>query len=503
MNADRLSRDPVRREGELIAAAFAQEEAAADTPPGRPRALPDAVGPYRIVREVGSGGMGLVYEARQEWPIRRRVALKVIKLGMDTQAVVARFEAERQALALMDHPNVARIFDAGATDQGQPYFAMEYIDGVRITRYCDGERLSLARRLQLFIPVCQAVQHAHQKGIIHRDLKPSNILVAVEDGHPLPKIIDFGVAKATRQRLTEYTLFTEQGQFVGTPEYMSPEQFDSGVYGVDTRTDVYALGVLLYEMIVGALPYGATEFSTRGLGEIRRIICETEPPAPSVRLARLGSAGAVYAGRRAASVPALLARLRGDLDWIVMKALAKEREQRYASAAELAEDIRRYLAGEPVSARPPTAAYRLRRFVGRNRLLVGGTALLGLLLSAGVVTTVLFALAQTRAKRQADWQTYRISVTAAQAALNLNDVRTARRNLAAALPELRAWEWRHLLAECVRRLARSPVTRAPSPGWHTVRTAPRWQPGGRTPRCAYGTRRTGASRRCCTATKVP
>lgn len=445
-----------RREGDLIAAAFTQEtvpELPADAPRRRARAVPETIGPYRITREIGSGGMGLVYEAWQEQPIRRRVALKVIKLGMDTQAVVARFAAERQALALMDHPNLAKVFDAGATEQGQPYFAMEFISGVRITHYCDEQRLPIRRRLEVFTQVCHAIQHAHQKGVIHRDIKPSNILVAVQDGQPTPKIIDFGVAKATRQRLTEYTLFTEQGQLVGTPEYMSPEQFDSGVFGVDTRADVYALGVLLYELIVGALPYGPTEFGTRGLGEIRRIICEAEPPTPSARLARLGADAALHAAKRDTSVNALSATLRGDLDWIVMKALEKDRDRRYAGAAELAEDIRRYLDGEPVIARPPSAVYRLRRFVGRNRILVFGLAALFLVLTVGIVAASLFAVTQARAKRQTDWQNYRLSVALAQAAISQNAVLAARQHLESAPIEFRHWEWHHLLAECDHSLA--------------------------------------------------
>ncbi len=309
--------------------------------------------------------------------MRRRVALKLIKWGMDTKEVLARFESERQALALMNHPNIAKVFDAGSTDEGRPFFAMEYVRGVPLTEYCDAQRLSTQERLTLFMQVCDGVQHAHQKGIIHRDIKPSNILVAVEDGRPVPKIIDFGVAKATSQRLTERTLFTELGQWIGTPEYMSPEQAELTGLDVDTRTDVYSLGVVLYELLAGAQPFDPKELRTAGFDEMRRRIREEEPPRPSTRVSSLGDASQTAAERRRTDIHGLTRTLRGDLDWIVMKALEKDRTRRYGSPSELAADVERYLRDEPVEASPPSTCYRIRKFVAsppgrRRRGSVGG-----------------------------------------------------------------------------------------------------------------------------------
>jgi serine/threonine protein kinase len=326
------------------------------------------VGPFKLLEKIGEGGLGVVYMAEQKEPIRRRVAVKLIKPGMDSREVIARFEAERQALALMDHPNIARIFDAGTTDSGHPYFAMELVRGVRITDYCDRHNLSTRERLDLFITVAQAVQHAHQKGIIHRDLKPSNILVTVNDGVPVPKIIDFGIAKATQQPLTEKTLFTRFNQLLGTPAYMSPEQAELTSVDIDTRTDIYSLGVLLYELLTGHTPFEPGELFKAGLEQMLRTIRETEPARPSARLNTLTAADlTTVAKQRHTEPPKLLRSVRGDLDWIVMKCLEKDRSRRYEMANHLAADIVRHIEQKPVTARPPGAIYRTNRFIRRTR----------------------------------------------------------------------------------------------------------------------------------------
>jgi non-specific serine/threonine protein kinase/serine/threonine-protein kinase len=311
----------------------------------------EIIGPYRLIRRVGEGGMGEVWLAEQTQPIRRQVALKIIKAGMDTAQVVARFGAERQALAVMNHPAIARVFDAGATPQGRPYFAMEYVRGESITAYCDKQKLPLRERIDLFLQVCDGVQHAHQKGIIHRDLKPSNILVAVQDDRAVPKIIDFGVAKATTLQLTDHTLQTEYGALVGTPEYMSPEQAEMTGLDIDTRTDVYALGVVLYELLTGALPFDSKTLRAKPLDEIRRTIREVDPPRPSTRVTTTSPMKNTDDDRavRAASA----SELRGDLDWITMRALEKDRTRRYGSASDFAADLRRHLNYLPVLASPP------------------------------------------------------------------------------------------------------------------------------------------------------
>jgi serine/threonine protein kinase len=364
-----------------------------------------SIGRYLLVRRIGSGGMGTVYEAEQDQP-HRRVALKVIRLGMDTAEVVARFEAEREALALMDHPNIARVFDAGTTQEGRPYFVMELVSGVPLTQFCDDECLSTHQRLELLLRVCDAVQHAHQKAIIHRDLKPSNILVAVHDGRPVPKVIDFGVAKALTKQLADHTLQTEQGQLLGTPEYMSPEQA-GGETGIDTRSDIYSLGVVLYELLAGAMPFDAQSLRAGGYAEVRRIIREVEPPRPSTRLSTLGEAGAEVARRRGSQPPVLLRQLRGDLDWITMKAMHKDRDRRYATAADLGADIRRHLTHEPVTAGPPSSVYRIRKFVRRHRRSVGaGLTLVAVLMAGALVSSVLYVRASRSAAESAAAKTF-------------------------------------------------------------------------------------------------
>jgi len=361
-------------------------------PPGTISEKPgDKIGRYKLLQQIGEGGCGVVYMAEQQEPLRRRVALKVIKLGMDTKSVIARFEAERQALALMDHPNIAKVFDAGATDAGRPYFVMELVRGVRITEYCDQHNLTTTARLELFTQVCQAIQHAHEKGIIHRDIKPSNILVTLHDGVPVPKVIDFGIAKATTdQRLTDKTLFTAFEQFMGTPAYMSPEQAEMSGLDIDRRSDVYALGVLLYELLTGKTPFDAKELLVAGIDEIRRIIREKEPLRPSTRLNTMIEADRTeIAKHRQTESTKLTTALRGDLDWIVMKALEKDRTRRYDTTGSLAQDIKRYLAEEPVSAGPPSPGYRFGKFVRRNKIALTVGAVSSLFAVAAIVSTFL------------------------------------------------------------------------------------------------------------------
>jgi eukaryotic-like serine/threonine-protein kinase len=371
-----------------LGSADVDSSAATEPPPIPPLAEGPGtmIGPYKLVQLIGEGGMGAVFMAVQEKPVRRKVALKIIKPGMDTRQVVARFEAERQALAMMDHPNIARVLDGGATESGRPFFVMELVKGTPITTFCDERRLTPRQRLELFVPVCQAIQHAHQKGIIHRDIKPSNVLIALYDDRPVPKVIDFGIAKATGPQLTEHSLMTDFGAVIGTPEYMSPEQASLNNLDIDTRSDVYALGVLLYELLTGTTPVDRRSLGRAAVLEVLRIVREVEPPRPSTRLSTLDILPSIAANR--GTEPARLAGiLRGELDWIVMKALEKDRARRYETANALVRDVQRHLADEVVEARPPSAGYRLRKIARRHRGRVIAASLVLLALVAGIIGT--------------------------------------------------------------------------------------------------------------------
>ena len=391
------------------------------------------IGPYKLIERIGEGGFGVVFLAEQTGPVRREVALKVVKAGMETKEVVARFEAERQALAMMDHPNIAKVLSAGATESGRPYFVMELIRGIPITEYCDQCSLTIRERLALFDSVCRAVQHAHQKGVIHRDLKPSNVLIALQDGFPTPKIIDFGVAKAINQRLTEHTLKTRFAQMVGTPLYMSPEQAELSPLGVDTRSDIYSLGVLLYELLTGTTPFDKDRLHSASFDELRHIIREEEPPKPSTRVSTLvGELLTTVAELRRTEPRKLQQTVTADLDWIVMRCLEKDRNRRYASANDLAADLERYMHDEPVEARPPSVAYRFHKFVGRNRakLVVLSCLMLAFVIMAGSIGWVVRSRIVQRAQlvqqveqalrtaddrqRVGDWRAARTAVESAK-----------------------------------------------------------------------------------------
>ena len=425
------------------------------------------IGRYQLVEPIGEGGFGTVWLAEQLEPVRRPVALKIIKLGMDTREVVARFEAERQALALMDHPNIARVFDGGATESGRPYFVMELVKGPRITDYCDAKQLSTEARLKLFIEVCQAVQHAHQKGVIHRDLKPSNVLVTEQDGRAVPKVIDFGIAKATEAELTGKTLLTRFNQLIGTPAYMSPEQAGWGGLDVDTRSDVYSLGVLLYELLTGRPPFSNEQLAKAGFDQVLRIIREHEPPKPSTQISTLSQVDQITVAQRRAAEPARLSRLvRGELDWIVMKCLEKDRRRRYETANGLARDLQRHLQNEPVVAAAPSLAYQFRKFASKHRTALATAAAFVLLLIAGVIVSTWQAVRANhfaQAERDARKETY-TNWVAAQRSLYAADMNLAaeairinslgrtkdlleRHRPKVGEPEFRNWEWSYLLRE--------------------------------------------------------
>jgi WD40 repeat protein/serine/threonine protein kinase len=427
------------------------------------------IGPYKLVEVIGEGGMGTVWLAQQHEPVKRLVALKVIKAGMDSRNVLARFEAERQALALMDHPNIAKVLDAGSTPDGRPFFVMELVKGVPITKFCDERKLTPRERLELFVPVCQAVQHAHQKGVIHRDLKPNNILVALYDGRPVPKVIDFGIAKAAGQPLTERTLVTGLGAVVGTPEYMSPEQAELNQLDIDTRSDIYSLGVLLYELLTGTTPLQRKRVKEAALLELLRLVREEEPPRPSTRLSTTAELPSI-AANRGLEPRRLSGLVRGELDWIVMKALEKDRSRRYETATGFAADVQRYLADEPVLACPPSAGYRLKKFARRNRraVLTGSAAAAVVVLAVAglVVGTLLFQREQTRAateraeleseaNHRLDAQLYRQRIALAEREWFANNLSRMEEQLELCPPDLRGWEWRYLKG--LRSSTRSPL----------------------------------------------
>jgi eukaryotic-like serine/threonine-protein kinase len=458
----------LRQRVDALLAAFEQAGSFLQQPAGDPRATSDVshsgpsngsdpaegpgtvIGPYKLIQQIGEGGMGTVWMAQQSEPVKRLVAVKLIKAGMDSKQVLARFEAERQALALMDHPNIARVLDGGTTGAGRPYFVMDLVKGVPITRYCDAHRLTPRQRLELFVPVCQAVQHAHQKGVIHRDLKPSNVLVALYDGRPVPKVIDFGVAKAAGQPLTDKTLVTGFGSIVGTPEYMSPEQAGVNQLDIDTRSDVHSLGVLLYELLTGTTPFSRLEVAKGDMLEMLRVIREQEPTRPSTKLSTAEGLPTLAANR--GTEPAKLTKLiRGELDWVVMKALEKDRNRRYETASAFAADVQRYLHDEPVLACPPSAWYRLRKLARRNKaaFLTAAAVAAAVLLAVGVLVSAVLVLQEEKkqtqeAKEDLERTAYIQRIALAGRELAAGNVGRAEELLDACPEHLRGWEWHFL-----------------------------------------------------------
>jgi serine/threonine protein kinase len=419
-------------------------------PIGDPQAIAErpgtVIGPYKLVEQIGEGGFGVVFMAEQQHPVRRKVALKVIKPGMNTRQVVARFEAERQALAMMDHTHIARVLDAGATDAGRPYFVMELVRGIAVTQFCDDNQLTPHERLELFVAVCQAIQHAHQKGIIHRDLKPSNVLVTLrDDGTPLVKVIDFGIAKALGpERLTDKTLCTGFAQMLGTPLYMSPEQAQMSGQDADTRTDIYALGVLLYELLTGTTPFDKERLEQASYDELRRIIREEEPAKPSTRISALGQAATTVSASRKSEPRQLSQLFRRELDWIVMKALEKDRNRRYETASSLAADVQRYLHDEPVQACPPSAMYRFRKFARRNKVVLmtaSAIAFAALLAVAGLAAST---LAVRQANQELRHNLYYQNIALADCEWSANNLSRMEQLLDACPIDRRGWEWRYL-----------------------------------------------------------
>ena len=480
---------------------------------GGPPLLPERVfaGRFKLRQKLGEGGMGEVWVADQAAPVQRRVAIKVVRPGLDSERMLARFDQERQALALMDHPNIAKVLDAGEAD-GRPYFVMELIKGVPITDYCDRARLSPRERLALFVPVCEAVQHAHQKSVVHRDLKPSNILVALYDGRPMPKVIDFGIAKATGARLTDRSIYTEVGALIGTLEYMAPEQAELNNLDIDTRADVYALGAILYELLTGSVPFSRKELQAAGFLEMLRVIREVEPPRPSTKLSKSGTLPSVADVRRT-DPQKLVSLMRGELDWIILKCLEKDRGRRYQAASGLARDLEHYLADEPVEACPPTAGYRLRKFARKHRTALVTAAAFAILLVAGVVVSTWQAVRATSAERrpsapssrrtriaaevakqqaleaktEADKQRDEMRLTAyasgmglAQRAWEENNVVRARELLAdvpreAAGRNLRGFEWFYLSRVCHPDELTLAGHAGRSRAWRSARTASAWR----------------------------
>jgi WD40 repeat protein/serine/threonine protein kinase len=452
----------LRREVESLLRAHDAPSSFLQEPPARPPETVDeppiserpgtVIGPYKLLEQIGEGGFGIVFMAEQTRPVRRKVALKVLKPGMDTHQVVARFEAERQALALMDQPNIAQVYDGGETAWGRPYFVMELVRGIAITDYCDHNHLSVRERLGLFVDVCGAVQHAHQKGIIHRDLKPSNVLVTLHDDKAVVKVIDFGIAKATGQQLTEKTLFTNFAQMIGTPLYMSPEQVQMSGLDVDTRSDIYSLGVLLYELLTSTTPLDGERLRTVGYEEIRRIIREEEPPRPSTRITSMGQVATTVSAQRQSDPRRLIQLFRGELDWVVMKALEKDRNRRYESASSFAADVQRYLHDEPVQACPPSAWYRFRKFARRNKAMLATASVVALVVSVAVaVSTALIWRANQdlqhaleRERREAYFQ----RITVAHRELSTDNLAAALRALQECPKDLRGWEWHYLMRLC-------------------------------------------------------